>query len=178
MLGRTHALAGACTAGLFLAFNIPHQYPLIALSVVGGFAALFPDLDNSESTLENIRVFGLKIFEPPAYIIDKLFKHRGFLHSLIAVALLGFIFLGFFPDLPKEVVIAVLLGYLSHLVTDGITPAGIPWFWPLDWSPPLLPKVLAIRTGSFMETIFFIGLIVVYAIFLAEANYIILPGLN
>jgi inner membrane protein len=175
MRGPTHALAGACTAGLFLTFAIPHQYPLLALSAVSGFAALLPDLDNTESTIENIRFGGYRLLKGPAFIIDKLFKHRGFLHSLLSVALLAFVLLGFLPQIPIEIHITILLGYVSHLVTDSMTPEGIPWFYPWEFRATLLPKILCVTTGSFMETLVFVGLIVLYAIFLASAGYIILP---
>lgn len=172
MRGPTHALAGACTASVFLAFTIPHQYPLLALSAVAGFAALWPDVDGSESTFENITILGFKPFEFPAFITDKLFKHRGFLHSLLAVLLLAFILLGFFPKLPKEIVIATLLGYTSHLVTDALTPQGIAWFYPLEWRSTLLPKLLCITTGSLGEMVFFIALVVLYIMFLSQAGYL------
>lgn len=176
MRGPTHALAGAYTAAAFLTFNIPHQYPLIALSAVAGFAALLPDLDNSESTLENLIIFNVKPFKAPAFFIDKLFKHRGFLHSLLAVLVLAFVLLGFFPNLPREIAIAVLLGYLSHIVTDGLTPLGIPLFYPLEQRVTFLPKVFCIVTGSLMEMIFFVTLGVLYLIFLNNAGYINLPS--
>ncbi len=168
MRGPTHALAGATTAILFYEFNIPHHFPIILLSAVAGFSALVPDLDNSESTIENIQVWGVKPLKLPAFFIDKLFSHRGFLHSLMAVVFLIFILLGFFPSLPREFVIAISLGYLSHLVTDALTPQGIPWFYPIQWRSTLLPRVLCITTGSFMETIFFVGLLTVYLIFLQK----------
>lgn len=176
MRGPTHALAGACAAGLFLTFNVPHQYPLLALSAVSGFAALLPDLDNTESTIENIRFGGYRLLKGPAFFIDKIFKHRGFLHSLLAVALLAFILLGFLPQVPTEIHIAILLGYTSHLVTDAMTPDGIPWFYPIEYRGRLLPKMLCVTTGSFMETLVFVGLVVLYVIFLASAGYIILPA--
>lgn len=172
MKGPTHALAGACTAAAFVYLPIPHTYPVLALSAVAAFAALVPDLDGSESTLEHLTILSLKPFKIPAYVVGKMFKHRGFLHSLMALALLSFILLGFFPNLPKEIVYASLLGYFSHLVTDALTPAGIPWLYPYeDWRPSLLPDFLCIRTGSFAETIFFVGLLVGYAIFLEQAVF-------
>lgn len=175
MLGPTHALAGATVAGLFLVFNLPHQYPLLVLSVVGGVAALVPDLDGSESTIENIKILGIKPLKIPAYFIDKLFKHRGFLHSLMALVFLAFILLGLLPNLPSEITWVVLLGYFSHLLTDALTPAGIPWLYPLEWRPTLLTKLFAIRTGSIIELLFFVLLVVVYLIFLEQAGYVILP---
>jgi inner membrane protein len=172
--GPTHALAGACTTGLFLAFHIPHHYPLLILSGVGAIAALMPDLDGSESMIENIEIFGLKPLKIPAFFIDKMFKHRGFLHSLMAVALLAFILLGFFPKLPVEFVVAIVLGYTSHLLADGVTPQGVPWLYPIDWRPNLLPGFLTITTGSWKEGIVFIGLIGIYVAFLANAGYVLL----
>lgn len=173
MRGPTHALAGAATASLFMTFSIPNQYPLILLSAIAGFSALFPDLDGSESTIENIKILGFKPLKPVGFVVDKLFKHRGFLHSLMAVVFLAFILLGFLPALPKEIVLAVLLGYTSHLLIDGITPLGIPLFYPLETRVTFLPKILTITTGSFMELVFFIALLVFYLIFLAQAGYII-----
>lgn len=175
MRGPTHALGGALTASLFITFNIPHTYPLLVLSAVGGFAALLPDMDNSESTIEHISISGIQPFAIPAWVIGKMFKHRGFMHSLLAVALLSFLLLGFFPQIPKEIVVAILLGYGSHIVLDSLTPDGVPWLYPIEWRITLLPKILCILTGSLMETVFFIGLVVLYVIFLSQANYIQLP---
>ncbi len=174
MRGPTHALAGLCTAGLFIVLPIPHQYPLLVLSGVAGISALVPDLDGSESMIENIRILGVRPLKFVGFVVDKLFKHRGFLHSLMAVGFLAFILLGFFPALPKELVITILFGYVSHLVADGVTPLGVPWLYPLDWRPSL-PRFLAITTGSFKETIVFIGLVVLFSIILARAGYLILP---
>lgn len=175
MRGPTHAMAGATTAGLFLAFSIPTTTPILVLSVIGALAALFPDLDNSESTLENLRIMGVRPLKIPAYFIDKLFKHRGFLHSLLAVALLTFLLFGFLPQVPKDILLVILFGYLSHIVLDSLTPVGLPWFYPVDRNFRLIPKITCITTGSFGETIFFVGLVVLYAIFLDAAGLIQLP---
>lgn len=172
MRGPTHALAGACTASVFLWLDIPYTVPILALSAIAGFSALIPDLDGSESTIENIRILGVRPLKGPGYIVNILFKHRGFLHSLMALVFLTFILLGFFPQLPREIVLAILLGYLSHLVTDDLTPAGIPWLYPVEWRPTLLPKILCIRIGSFMELVFMVGLVVYYVIFLQQAGYV------
>lgn len=176
MRGPTHALAGACTAGLFLAFNIPHSQPLILLSAVSGFAALLPDLDNTQSMAENITILGIKPLKGPAFIFEKIFKHRGYMHSLLAVALVCFILLGFLPQIPKDVDLAIIFGYLSHLVTDGITVEGVPWFYPLETFRTILPRFLRITTGSLMENLFFVSLIVLYVIILQAAGYIDLPA--
>jgi inner membrane protein len=175
MRGPTHALGGAATAAIFLAVPSLQTTPILLLSILGAFAALVPDLDNSESTLENLRVGGVRIFKCPAFIIDKMFKHRGYLHSLLALALLSFVLLGFLPMLPKDVVIVILLGYLSHIALDSLTPVGIPWLYPLEHNFRLLPKILCITTGSIAEMAFFVVLVVLYAMFLESAHFITLP---
>lgn len=172
MRGPTHALAGASSAGLLLAINYPHQTPFILLSAIAGFAALVPDLDGSHSMIENTKILGVRPLKGPAYIIDRLFKHRGFLHSLMAMIFLAFILLGFFPMLPKEYTLAILFGYMSHLVLDSLTPLGIPWLYPLELRIRLVPKWLAITTGSIYETLFFVILIQIYFIVLSTAGYI------
>ncbi len=176
MRGPTHALGGAvAAAAFFLYIPFPHHFSPLALAAVGGFAALLPDMDNSESTIENITIAGFQPFNAPAWVIDKLFKHRGFLHSLLAVLLLIFLLLGFLARIPTEISVAIIVGYFSHLVLDALTPAGIPWFYPVENNFTLIPKILCITTGSFTEKIFFIVLVGVGAILLSKAGYIILP---
>jgi inner membrane protein len=173
--GPTHALAGATTVSLFLVFDIPHEFPLLIIAAVAALAALLPDMDGSESTIENITVFGVAPFAIPSFILNICFKHRGYLHSLLAVGLLAFLLLGFVPGLPREFTIAIILGYLSHLLTDGLTPMGIPLFYPLNFNVTFLPKILCIRTGSLAENLFFVALLVGFLIFLEQAHYIVLP---
>jgi len=49
-------------------------------------------------------------------------------------------------------VVSTALGYLSHLVLDSLT-GPIPWGWPFaDRRLALVPAVLRIRTGSWVET--------------------------
>lgn len=171
MLGPTHALAGATSAGLLLVKGNTN-YPFILLAAIAAIAALLPDLDGSESTIENVKLLGFKPLKFPGWLIDKLFAHRGFLHSLMAMVFLIFVLLGFFSWLPKEIVLAITLGYASHIVTDSLTPLGLPWLYPLEWRGRLLPKWLAIRTGSIGETLFFVLLLVLFAGLLTKAGYL------
>jgi len=64
--------------------------------------------------------------------LSRLFGHRGFTHSLLAVAaaIWGLDQSQAPALLPTGVKDALIIGYLSHLLGDWLTPAGIPLLWP------------------------------------------------
>lgn len=161
MTGRTHALAGANAAGwsLLLFSGLSHSPIWLA---VGGLAGLLPDLDASESELQNVGVqiggrrgFRVKIFKLPALIFHHLFGHRGALHSLLGVVVLTLLIT--LLKTPIELIMAFGLGYLSHLITDGLTMGGVPLFWPARGRIRLLPFI-HIRTGGLLDHALFVGL--------------------
>ncbi len=74
------------------------------------------------------------------------FGHRGFTHSLLAVfALLATFYLKV-PEswfIPADALQGMVLGYLSHILADMLTPAGVPLLWPCRWRfrlPILVPQ--------------------------------------
>ena len=80
---------------------------------VGAVAGLAPDLD----------------FLLPAEWGFPL-VHRGLTHSpaaLVAVLLVGCVL-----DADEDLLAAVGVGYLSHLVIDSLTPKGVLWLYPLS----------------------------------------------
>ena len=89
-------------------------------------SALLPDLDHPKSVLGQ----RLSWISKP---LSRLFGHRGFTHSLLAVAAAVWgLNQSLPPDtLPMGVKDALIVGYLSHLLGDWLTPAGIPLFWPI-----------------------------------------------
>lgn len=84
---------------------------------------LLPDIDHPKSFLGQ----RLKWVSKP---IARAFGHRGFTHSLLAVfALLATFYLKV-PDtwiIPADALQGMVLGYLSHIVADMLTPAGVPY---------------------------------------------------
>jgi inner membrane protein len=64
-------------------------------------------------------------------------SHRGFGHSLLSLLILTIIALlisSLFADqgLAGLYAVALVAGYLSHLMLDFVTYEGVPWFWPFD----------------------------------------------
>jgi len=50
---------------------------------------------------------------------------------------------------------AFISGYTSHLLADSLTKSGVPLFYPYKKPIRVLPKSLALRTGSLNETLLF-----------------------
>lgn len=84
---------------------------------------LLPDIDHPKSFLGQ----RLKWVSKP---IARAFGHRGFTHSLLAVfALLATFYLKV-PDtwiIPADALQGMVLGYLSHIVADMLTPQAFPY---------------------------------------------------
>ncbi|MFT8243797.1 metal-dependent hydrolase [Roseomonas sp. BN140053] len=148
MLAGSHVALGAA-AWVVAAprLGLPAMNPAsLALAVLGG---LLPDIDHPKSWV------GQKV-RPVSDIIGKVFGHRGITHSLLAVA--GCCLLLLREDLPRAWLAPVVVGYLSHLAADLLTPGGLRLAWPIKgtYALPLC------RTGSPFEPLV-VALIVAWA---------------
>ena len=93
-------------------------------------------------------------------IIAFFFKHRGIFHSLIFAGVVSLI-LGYFWQ--ANYAYGFLLGYVAHLVGDGITRMGIKPFYPFSKFKVRGP----LKVGGFVEGLILLMLgigIVVYFI--------------
>ncbi len=88
--------------------------------IISGVASLLPDIDSQNSKLGRM----LPILSIP---INLVFGHRGMFHSLLAALIISFLSLKF---LPAYIAISIIIGYLSHLFMDALTPSKIPLLWP------------------------------------------------
>lgn len=134
MLWCTHFFIGA-PVGFMLT-----QEPSAALTCAGvsGLASLLPDIDEPDSWI------GVRVPIIPA-ILKSTVGHRGAMHSLAAAAGISLLALLALKDPLYS--IAMLLGYLSHLVLDSFNPNGVPWMYPCKkrFSLPL------VNTGGALE---------------------------
>ncbi|MDC9616110.1 metal-dependent hydrolase [Xenorhabdus khoisanae] len=90
-------------------------------------ASLLPDIDHPSSTLG-------RLFRFISIPIARLCGHRGFTHSLLALIAGITLFQTEIPPdwpIPTDFIHAMVVGYISHLIADMLTPAGIPLLWPL-----------------------------------------------
>lgn len=118
-------------------------YPLIG-ALTAGTAATLPDYDMK---IANGRL------------------HRGPTHSLVALALVGYIYVSFsaalttgvFSSILLSLMFGVFVGYASHIYADLHNGKGVALFWPL----PFKVHVMQISTGTWQEFAWAGGMVVV-----------------
>ena len=118
MLTPTH-LVTAQTAFLSGSIMTGHA-PILAEASVALMAALIPDLDSHRSYVGRMLPF---ISSP----LEHQFGHRTLTHSLMAQITVGALA---YLLLPFGYFLAIVCGWLSHILADMMTPAGVCWFWP------------------------------------------------
>ncbi len=148
MLARTH-LAFALLIGL-LTFKYFNLNPVLFIIIIS-LTSFLPDIDHPKSKIGR-RFFVL------SYPINFVLGHRKFFHSLFIALGLSFVFWYFFGGY----YIPFFIGFLSHLIADGLTKQGIDFTYPLN-----LFKIKGfIKTGGMFEKaiLFILILIDVYLI--------------
>ncbi|MXP63870.1 metal-dependent hydrolase [Roseomonas sp. M0104] len=137
MMAGSHIALGA--AAWFVAaprLGLPALDPaMLGLAV---FGALLPDMDHPKSWVG-------KRLRPASTVIAALLGHRGVTHSLLAVLGCGALLVS--QNVPLAITAPLVVGYLSHLAADLLTPGGLRLAWPLrgTYALPLC------RTGSPFE---------------------------
>jgi inner membrane protein len=115
--------------------------------------SLLPDIDHPQSLLgQRLRWIAIPI--------SRAFGHRGFTHSLLAIAGGMMLFRLEMPHswlMPIDVLHAMIIGYFSHLLADMLTPAGVPLLWPCRWRFRL--PLLNSQKGNQLERILCLGLV-------------------
>jgi len=180
MKARTHDIAAA-TALLGVIVTVP--LPTMTLSTViaalianqlGGIA---PDIDQPTAPFwRNLPIGG--IFGKA--VARLLGGHRFITHSLVGVALVGFLlslFLTFIhpilPTVQMDIVWwAFMIGMVSHLVMDTFTKEGVPWLLPLPFKlglPPL--KRFRITTGKWTENFVALPILLIIVGVLSALHY-------
>lgn len=141
---RTHIVFSLFLGLLIIKFiNIKNQILFLFIIL---FSSILPDIDEKTSTISK----KIKWLARP---INFLFKHRGFFHSLYIPILISIIFIIFKQYL---LALAILIGYLSHLILDSLTKSGI---------KPLNPIIKLkfkgkTKTGGLFDNILFISLLI------------------
>jgi inner membrane protein len=146
MLQKTHSIAGLLAAESVILYFHGTLFSLESAAglLLGCLAGPLADIDKPGSTMA-------KVFVPLSILLKFLgVRHRTLTHSFIC--LLGLYFL--LSPLPKPLAWGCLLAYASHPFIDLFNEQGVALLWPLKIKFRLLPKFLAIETGSMFETLF------------------------
>lgn len=144
MLQKTHSAAGLVAAELVI---VQQQIPFLsweaaAAALIGCLAGPLADVDKPGSTMA-------KVLFPISLLLRALdVKHRTMTHSLLFIAALAFAL----SALPPLYLWALIAAYASHPLLDLFNETGVQLLWPLKGKIRLLPKWMAVTTGSSVET--------------------------
>ena len=140
MTGKTHILGGIAASLAYA--QITNHDPIIMVST-GIVGALLPDICHGGSKI------GRKL-PILSKIINTLFGHRTFTHSLLFLVIVAWLLNSFIPN--EAVKVGFLAGMVSHYVLDMATKNGIKLFFPLSMTVRL---PLTTKTGSKVESVVF-----------------------
>jgi len=181
MKARTHDVAAATT--LLGVIVVLPELPTLTLSTaivalianqIGGIA---PDIDQPTAPFwRNLPIGG--IF---GKIIGKMLGgHRFISHSVIGVALFGFLtwllLTALHPIMPhvqiEYVWWAFMIGFVSHLFMDTFTKEGVPWLLPVPVKLGLPPiRRFRVTTGKWVEGIVVLPLLIIIFGCICAAKY-------
>jgi membrane-bound metal-dependent hydrolase YbcI (DUF457 family) len=161
MTSRTHnaiALASLITISAFYPPESINLSTLIGVIVANNIGGLIPDMDTGGNYLWGLLPQGKFLGK---FLRKIFYKHRTITHSLLGLFLI-YNFLNFV--LPKllntdyintDLILAsLMIGFISHLVSDSFTEEGIPLLFPsrLTFGIPPIRKI-RIKTGQWFENV-------------------------
>lgn len=120
MLAKTHALFSLLLGLIFLYYvDVPYKIIFLILLVLSSY---LPDIDTPQSTL------GKKVWLI-SYPLKLIFGHRKLFHSLFLPLAIYAVFYYFKL---QYFGLAVMLGYITHLIGDALSKEGIMFLYPIS----------------------------------------------
>lgn len=160
---KAHTFAGACSGAIATSLiyqgdvNTSMLLTLALPTIIGGaIGGLLPDTDLPTSKL------GRKIY-PISWLINKMFGHRGFTHSILCAILVSVMFylpVIYYPDILgityRQIVIGISAGYISHLLLDMSTTSGVPLLHPFTKKSYRISKLKTGKHDLFVSVAFLV----------------------
>lgn len=150
MMARSHIVFGFSST--ILTFSIFGATPSVLAVIAGMVGSLSPDLDDPKSSLG-------RVFPFISWPLNLMLGHRGITHSLLFSLIIGGIIYLFSDNL---ILVAFLIGYLSHILGDYITARGVPLLYVpyLTKKKRMVLPFTGFRVGGFMEQIIVLALLI------------------
>ena len=178
MTARTHDAFAFASLITIAAYFPPQNLTLYTLfaSVVGNITgALIPDMDSAGNRLWDLLPFGNTVAK---YFRLVFYKHRSITHSFLGLFLVYKLLEWVLPKLfnpsfvdPHTLLISMMIGYISHLIADGLTEEGLPLLFPFKMKfgfPPIVKW--RITTGSWFEKFVIFPALGIYLFFFIQAH--------
>lgn len=171
MKAMTHQRAGLCTGILTHSYFIAAFYDgigtasrlfMIALFCIATtIGALLPDIDAPGSLLG-------RFFPFISRFLARTVKHRTLTHSLLSIFFFVLILnqshrLDYGESFYAIIVLGLMVGHISHILLDLLTPQGVLLFYPFPWKV----SIGRIKTGAFGEKMFNYFLLIGTALYFA-----------
>jgi inner membrane protein len=180
MTGRTHQLFGftvVYATVLVLPYLDVNTQSLVVGTMLVSLGGLAPDLDNEDNVIYTLVPAGRGIISE---VFERVFgKHRSISHSLLGIAIIGYLSGWLFEKIPLEngldttaLWYAFMIAFVTHIFADFLTKDGVPLLWPIKFRfgfPPV--KFLRIKTGGWVEDYIVNGLLVLSLILLTVTYY-------
>jgi inner membrane protein len=146
MLQKTHSAAGLVAAETVLFYRDVSflSWEAVGALLLGCLAGTLADVDKQGSTIARI------LFPLSALLKILKVRHRSVTHSLLFILSLMILAL----PLPALYFWVFIAAYASHPLIDLLNEKGVELFWPLKMKVRVLPKLIAVGTGSMSETVF------------------------
>lgn len=185
MTAKTHdafAFASLITIAAYYppqSINLP---TLVGAVIAADIGALIPDMDTAGNRLWDILPQGQIL----ARGLRKIFyKHRTLTHSIIGVYAIYKLLEWGLPKFlnalyidPTIILWSVMIGIVSHIVSDSLTEEGVPLLFPLKLNfgiPPV--KKIRIKTGRWFEHIVVYPTVWVYLAWFIHGHEQVLLGI-
>lgn len=155
MQGYQHLLLGT-VAGVCAASAIAEPAAGAAFAMACMVGSVYPDIDVASSKI------GKKV-KPLAVLANKVFGHRGFIHTPINGIFLYFLIFGitnrYLPSVPHCIAEGFTLGFFLHLIQDTFTKGGIMWFYPVSSKKMRLARIGSNSPWCFVITVILAALV-------------------
>ena len=160
MIGRTHVAGGVLAAEA--TWTASHGMTPQTMLLVGAAAVLgsiLPDIDHPQSLIASSSLTS-RVAATTVYAVT---RHRGITHTTVFAGGISFLCWWLLTKYTavlgaQQISYGLCAGMLSHLILDSLNEKGIMWLWPFSAKHI---SIGGIRTGSFVETIFRLILVVI-----------------
>ena len=139
MTGKTHASCGLLVGALTLEYFHTDLFTSVTVITLAVISSLVPDICHAQSKIG-------RRFKLISYLIRMVFGHRTFTHSLLFIGII--IFLLYLIQTPNYYLSSIVLGLLSHVILDMLTPRGVKLFYPV---PISVKFPVVFKTGGLVD---------------------------